>query len=91
MQAGRARRLARGVFTTDLTTDPARLVRDPFQVTAHFFPGAIIADRSVPLMRPDDRASSSDRPRRELLPFFDAYFSNFIEGTEFAVEAPSRA
>ncbi len=55
VRAGRARRIARGLYTTDLVTDPAKLVRDHFvQVTGHFFPGALIADRSVPLMRPDE-------------------------------------
>ena len=28
-------------------------------------------------------ALDEDRPRRRFLPFFEAYFSNFIEGTEF--------
>ncbi|MEX2288757.1 MAG: Fic family protein [Mycobacteriales bacterium] len=27
-----------------------------------------------------------DRPRRALLPFYEAYFSNFIEGTEFTLD-----
>lgn len=27
-----------------------------------------------------------DAPRRRLLPFYEAYFSNFIEGTEFSIE-----
>ena len=27
-----------------------------------------------------------DEPRRNLLPFYEAYFSNFIEGTEFGIE-----
>lgn len=31
-------------------------------------------------------ALPSDEPRRRLLPFFEAYFSNFIEGTEFTVD-----
>jgi len=31
----------------------------------------------------------ADRPRRALLPFFEAYFSNFIEGTEFTVDEAS--
>jgi len=40
-------------------------------------------DRREPIARiVDDRAS----PRLRYLPFFEAYFSNFIEGTEFAVE-----
>ena len=40
-------------------------------------------DRQAPITRPVlDPAS----PRYRFLPFFEAYFSNFIEGTEFAVE-----
>ena len=44
----------------------------------------------------DARAPSSrlvladDLPRLKTLPFFEAYFSNFIEGTEFTLEEASR-
>jgi hypothetical protein len=31
-------------------------------------------------------ALPDDRPRRALLPFYEAYFSNFIEGTEFTID-----
>ena len=31
-------------------------------------------------------ALPSDEPRRRLLPFYEAYFSNFIEGTEFTLD-----
>src|SRR4051794_9721220 len=48
------RRLARGLYTDDLRTDPARLIRlEWVGVVTHFFPGAIIADRSVPRAVPD--------------------------------------
>ena len=40
-------------------------------------------DGREPVSRIDDDAAS---PRLRFLPFFEAYFSNFIEGTEFAVE-----
>lgn len=38
---------------------------------------------SAPLVLPD---MPEDRPRRALLPFYEAYFSNFIEGTEFTLD-----
>ena len=40
-------------------------------------------DRMGPIVRP---VVDQDAPRHRFLPFFEAYFSNFIEGTEFAVE-----
>ena len=40
-------------------------------------------DRVAPAVRP---VLGSDAARFRFLPFFEAYFSNFIEGTEFAVE-----
>jgi fido (protein-threonine AMPylation protein) len=40
-------------------------------------------ERTTPITRP---VLDPDAPRYRYLPFFEAYFSNFIEGTEFAVE-----
>jgi hypothetical protein len=40
-------------------------------------------ERVAPPVRP---VLDPDAPRYRFLPFFEAYFSNFIEGTEFAVE-----
>jgi fido (protein-threonine AMPylation protein) len=40
-------------------------------------------DRSAPVVRP---MLDPDSLRYRFLPFFEAYFSNFIEGTEFAVD-----
>ncbi|HTP26596.1 MAG TPA: hypothetical protein VMK12_13205, partial [Anaeromyxobacteraceae bacterium] len=40
-------------------------------------------DAAAPVVRP---VLDSDAPRYRFLPFFEAYFSNFIEGTEFAVD-----
>ncbi len=40
-------------------------------------------ERVAPVVRP---VLDPDAPRLRFLPFFEAYFSNFIEGTEFAVE-----
>jgi len=40
-------------------------------------------DRLSPVTRP---VLDPDSPRHRFLPFFEAYFSNFIEGTEFDVE-----
>ena len=45
---GRIRRMARGVYTADLSTDPSRLIqRNVWAVVAHFAPDAIIADRTA--------------------------------------------
>jgi fido (protein-threonine AMPylation protein) len=55
VRSGRARRVAHGLYTTDLSTDLPQLVREQFlAVTAHYCPGAIIADRSVPSGAPDE-------------------------------------
>jgi hypothetical protein len=40
-------------------------------------------DAAAPIVRP---VLDSDASRYRFLPFFEAYFSNFIEGTEFGVE-----
>jgi hypothetical protein len=40
-------------------------------------------ERVAPIVRP---VLDPDAPRYRFLPFFEAYFSNFIEGTEFAVD-----
>ena len=40
-------------------------------------------ERTAPVVRP---VLDLNAPRYRFLPFFEAYFSNFIEGTEFAVE-----
>lgn len=40
-------------------------------------------DAAAPTVRP---VLDPNAPRYRFLPFFEAYFSNFIEGTEFAVE-----
>ena len=37
-------------------------------------------------LSPRPRIAPPDAPRARYLPFFDAYFSNYIEGTEFTVE-----
>jgi hypothetical protein len=47
-QRGTLRRLARGIYTSDLTADPEAIVRRHlWRLVAHEFPGAVIADRSV--------------------------------------------
>ncbi|HZN95506.1 MAG TPA: hypothetical protein VFB81_22495, partial [Myxococcales bacterium] len=53
VQAGRARRLAHGIYSSDLSTPPEVLFRRHWlQVLAHACPGAIIADRSAQLAAP---------------------------------------
>ena len=55
VRAGRMRRLAHGLYTDDLHTAPAVLVRRHWlEVLAHYCPEAVIADRSARLARPDD-------------------------------------
>lgn len=45
---GTLRRLARGLYTSDLTSEPADVVRRHlWRIVAHELPGAVIADRSV--------------------------------------------
>jgi fido (protein-threonine AMPylation protein) len=49
VRRGRLRRLARGIYTGDLTSDPGAIVlRNLWSIVAHEFPGAVISDRSVP-------------------------------------------
>jgi hypothetical protein len=46
--AGRIRRLASGVYTADLKSEPEQLIeRNRWDVLAHFIPDAIVADRSA--------------------------------------------
>lgn len=54
---------------------------DPRRIELFDQLAATLRDRA-----PDPRPTSgAGEPRRELLTFFEAYFSNFIEGTEFEV------
>jgi hypothetical protein len=54
-RAKKLRRLARGLYTAELRSDPAQLVRAHWaEILPHYFPGAIVADRSVPRAGPDD-------------------------------------
>lgn len=53
VQAGRARRIAHGIYSSDLHTPPQVLFRQHWlRVLAHACPGAIIADRSAQLAAP---------------------------------------
>jgi hypothetical protein len=52
--AGRIRRLTQGVYTDELQAEPARVARLAWlEIVAHFFPGALIADRSARSATPD--------------------------------------
>lgn len=56
MSGGRARRIAHGLYSYDLSTPPEELVRAHWlEVAGHYCPGAVIADRSVLLAQPDER------------------------------------
>ena len=56
VRRGELRRLATGVYTTNLV-DPIEEVarRNWPTITSHFCPGALIADRSVPIGQPDSQ------------------------------------
>jgi hypothetical protein len=60
------RRLGRGVYTGDLTSDPADIVRRHlFEIVAHEFPGAVFVDRSATTGgRPAAGAVFLDHPRQ---------------------------
>jgi hypothetical protein len=47
---------------------------------------AALGDRLVDMTPHTLPALPHDEPRRTLLPFYEAYFSNFIEGTEFTID-----
>src|SRR5688572_6177209 len=54
VRSGRARRIARGLFTSDLKTPMETLLRQHWsELLAHYCPGAVIADRSAAIARPD--------------------------------------
>jgi Fic/DOC family len=67
----------------------ARSTGEPFDQTRLRRFGVLVdslratAPRSVP-------DSPADAPRRTFLPFYEAYFSNFIEGTEFTLQEAER-
>jgi fido (protein-threonine AMPylation protein) len=73
---GEIRRLARGVYTTNLQETPERLVRRRwYDVAALYFPDAVIVDRSAVLAGPSDDGSlfldvgeGPTNPRPVLLP-----------------------
>lgn len=51
---GDVRRIARGIFTRDLLSPPAEIVRrSAFEVVGHLCPGAVISDRSALTAQPD--------------------------------------
>ena len=55
VKSGRMRRLGRGLYTDEVRADPAQVVRSRWnEVVRHYFPGALIADRSVPRAAPDE-------------------------------------
>lgn len=54
VRRGELRRLATGVYTTNLLDPPADVTRRNWAaITSHFCPGALIADRSVSIGQPD--------------------------------------
>jgi fido (protein-threonine AMPylation protein) len=48
LRKGKLRKIARGLYTTNLTDSLENIVRrNMWQIAAHFFPGAVIADRTA--------------------------------------------
>jgi hypothetical protein len=72
VDAGRARRIARGVYTTDTSTPLDRVVRDNlWTIVAHLVPDAVIVDRSAgPTLLEGNTlfVASADRTRDVELP-----------------------
>ena len=72
VQTGRARRVARGVYTRNMTDEMAAVVRRHYaRIAAHFFPGAIVVDRSALEMGPAGDGSftlAAERPRELSMP-----------------------
>jgi hypothetical protein len=90
----RADRLMGAVLQTETeptrpTASPARRARAPFDADREpLFDRLFEAlDRAAPMTM---SAWEEDAPRRSTLPFWDAYFSNFIEGIEFTVDEAIR-
>ncbi len=55
---GELRRIARGLYTRNLTDPPERVIRENlYGVVAALYPGALIADRSVRLALPPEDGS----------------------------------
>lgn len=55
---GELRRLARGLYTRNLTDPPEQVIRQNlYDVVAALYPGALIADRSARLGRPTEDGS----------------------------------
>lgn len=75
-QRGEIRRLARGLYSTNLDEPPEQLLRRRWlEVAAIYFPGAVVVDRSAMLAAPAEDGSlfldtgpSPARPRRVELP-----------------------
>jgi hypothetical protein len=66
VRRGDAYRLAPGVFSTEVGTDPARLVRrDLFNIVGRLFPDGVITDRSAPRGGPVDGVLYLAHPRRD--------------------------
>jgi Fic/DOC family len=69
---GELRRLGQGVYTSDLKSTPAEVVRaHSFEIVGHLFPDAVITDRSARTGAPVDGVlylAHAARPRNLILP-----------------------
>lgn len=78
---------ASGTYTGDEIASErlaARVSGSPYDATRiHLFEKAVAElEGMAPIVRPDNGADQT----RQWLPFYEAYFSNYIEGTRFSVE-----
>jgi hypothetical protein len=94
LQIELVRRLLAAVLGTTARGSPttaslrARIAGEPFDAhRVSMFRGLA---ESLARVAPAPRVALGPASRREWLPFFEAYFSNFIEGTEFGVEEARR-
>ncbi|HEX3815122.1 MAG TPA: Fic family protein [Mycobacteriales bacterium] len=66
VRRGRLARLATGVYTTDVDSDPGRVVkREWHTIVGHLYPDAVITDRSALTGGPADEALYLVHPRRD--------------------------
>ncbi|MBW3648603.1 MAG: Fic family protein [Actinobacteria bacterium] len=82
MSAALSTRPAGGIVSPALRARAAGRPYDPARLASFSRLARVIEDQAPDILP----ALPSDESRRQLLPFYEAYFSNFIEGTEFTLD-----
>jgi hypothetical protein len=80
-----------GTFASNAPVSPrlqARLAGEPFDASRISLLEGVVAGLGA--IAPEPAPALGGPTRWEWLPFFEAYFSNFIEGTEFGIEEARR-